>query len=119
LPPCPASPNCVSSDAEPDSGHFAEPYRLLVEPAEGWSQLTDTMKALPRTTIVSGAKDYLYAECKSLIFHFVDDLEFHLRPDERLIAVRSASRLGYSDLGANRRRVEQIRDALREQGVID
>ena len=90
-----------------------------MEPTDGWSQLTDTVSALPRTTIVSESEDYLHAECKSLIFRFVDDLEFHLRPDEQLIAVRSASRLGYSDLGANRRRVEQIRNALREQGVID
>ncbi|MEZ5584986.1 MAG: DUF1499 domain-containing protein [Candidatus Competibacteraceae bacterium] len=77
------------------------------------------MKALPRTTVVSVTEDHLHAECKSLIFRFVDDLEFHLRPNERRIAVRSASRLGYSDLGANRRRVEQVREALRAQGIIE
>jgi len=119
LAPCPASPNCVSSDAAANSGHFIAPYQLQVEPAEAWLQLTSIMKAFPRTSIISMRDDYLHAECKSLIFRFVDDLEFHLRPAERQIAVRSASRLGYSDLGANRRRVEQVREALRAQGVIE
>jgi uncharacterized protein (DUF1499 family) len=110
---CPASPNCVSSDAAADDTHFIAPYRLQTQAAAGWSRLAKVVSSLPRTTVVSVTEDYLHAECKSLIFRFVDDLEFHLRPDESLIAVRSGSRLGYSDLGVNRRRVEQIRDALR------
>lgn len=116
--PCPASPNCVSSDAATDSGHFIEPYQLQVEPAEAWLQLTSIVKALPRTNVILVNDDYLHAESKSLIFRFVDDLEFHLRPADQQIAVRSASRLGYSDLGANRRRVEQMRENLQAQGVI-
>jgi uncharacterized protein (DUF1499 family) len=52
------------------------------------------------------------------VFGFVDDLELHLRPAEKLIAVRSAARLGHSDLGVNRKRVEGLRAVLRERGVI-
>ncbi|MEE4379980.1 MAG: DUF1499 domain-containing protein [Candidatus Competibacteraceae bacterium] len=115
---CPASPNCVSSDAAADASHFIEPYRLQVEPAEVWLQLTSIVKAMPRTSMIFVNDDYLHAESKSLIFRFVDDLEFHLRPAEFQIAVRSASRLGYSDLGANRRRVEQVRETLQAQGLI-
>lgn len=119
LAPCPASPNCVSSDAAADSSHFVEPYQLKSDPAEGWSQLVEVVKALPRTTVVTVTEDYLHAECKSLMLRFVDDLEFHWRSAEGRIAVRSASRLGYSDFSVNRRRVEQVRDALREQDVIE
>ena len=68
--------------------------------------------------IISLTDEYIHAECTSAVFGFVDDLELHLRPQEKLIAVRSAARLGYSDLGVNRKRVESLRAALRERGVI-
>jgi uncharacterized protein (DUF1499 family) len=119
LTPCPASPNCVASDAAADDAHFIAPYRLRLEPAQAWSQLTAVVAALPRTTVVTATEEYLHAECTSLLFRFVDDLELHLRPAARQIAVRSASRSGYSDFGVNRRRVERVRDALRARGVIE
>jgi uncharacterized protein (DUF1499 family) len=73
---------------------------------------------LPRTRIVTDAEGYLHAECRSALLGFVDDLELHLRPADAQIAVRSASRLGYSDMGVNRRRVEALRAALAARGVI-
>jgi uncharacterized protein (DUF1499 family) len=73
---------------------------------------------LPRTRIVKETEDYLHAECRSALFRFVDDLELQLRPSESIIAVRSASRLGYSDLGVNRRRVEGLRESLTRLGVL-
>jgi uncharacterized protein (DUF1499 family) len=73
---------------------------------------------LPRTTIIIETDDYLHAECSSAFFGFVDDLELHSRPTEKSIAVRSAARLGHSDLGVNRKRVENLRALLRQQGVI-
>jgi uncharacterized protein (DUF1499 family) len=62
--------------------------------------------------------DYLHAECRSALFRFVDDLEIQLRPGEGIAAVRSASRVGYSDLGVNRKRVESLRAELAEAGVV-
>jgi len=62
--------------------------------------------------------DYLHAECSSAFFGFVDDLELHLRPGQGTIAVRSAARLGHSDFGVNRKRVEKLRSLLTQQGVI-
>lgn len=116
LPPCPASPNCVGSDAT-DAAHRVEPYRLRVSPAEGWRTLFEVVAALPRTTVVTNTDDYLHVESRSALFGFVDDVEFQLRPADNTIAVRSASRLGYWDLGVNRRRVEQIRERLRARGI--
>lgn len=117
LPPCPASPNCVSSDAT-DKAHRVEPYRLLVAPRQGWQALLEVLAALPRTTVATKTDGYLHAESHSAIFGFVDDVEFQLRPAGKIIAVRSASRMGYWDLGVNRRRVEQIRELLRARGVV-
>jgi uncharacterized protein (DUF1499 family) len=73
---------------------------------------------LPRTVITVQTADLLQAECSSALFGFVDDLELQLRGSEGRIAVRSASRVGYGDLGTNRRRVEQLRTLLVQQGVI-
>jgi len=64
---------------------------------------------MDRTVIVTENDTYLHVECKSAMMGFVDDVEFYF-PQEKVIHVRSASRLGYSDLGVNRKRVEQLRE---------
>lgn len=115
--PCPSSPNCVSSEAD-DSGHAVDPMRLLVGPEQAWEALGRVVAGMPRTVVVERSGDYLHAEVTSRLFRFVDDLEFVLQSDKGTIGVRSASRVGYSDLGVNRRRVEEIRRRLRELGVI-
>jgi uncharacterized protein (DUF1499 family) len=76
---------------------------------EAWPAVRGSVENLPRTRIVAVTSDYLHAECASAVFGFVDDLELHLRRAEGVIAVRSASRLGHSDLGVNRRRIENLR----------
>jgi uncharacterized protein (DUF1499 family) len=115
LRPCPASPNCVSSDAA--DVYHAIPAIAFRGPAEkAWQTAKDALLALPRTRLVNDNGLKLHAECKSAIFGFVDDVEFELRADRGIIAVRSASRTGYSDFGVNRRRIEAIRAALRAPG---
>jgi uncharacterized protein (DUF1499 family) len=118
LAPCPSSPNCVSSDAQ-DEDHYTAPYRLRIEPVKAWQILQDIVISLPRTRIDQVTEEYLHAEARSRIFRFVDDIEFHLRPDQKIIAVRSASRIGYSDLGVNRKRVDRIRELLRSREVLE
>jgi uncharacterized protein (DUF1499 family) len=118
LSPCPSSSNCVSSDAR-DKSHRIDALQLAADPAKVWTALKEILAVRPRTRIVTVTDDYLHAEEKSRIFGFVDDIEFHLRPTEQLIAVRSASRVGYSDLGVNRKRVESIRRRLQELGFLD
>jgi uncharacterized protein (DUF1499 family) len=62
--------------------------------------------------IVEESGGYMHAEATSRVFRFVDDVEFLMRPDGQLVDVRSASRVGYSDFGVNRRRIERIRQEL-------
>ncbi len=118
LSPCPSSPNCVSSAAT-DAGHRVEPMALRAPGADAWSAVKRAVAAMPRTRIVDQRPGYLRAEATSLLFRFVDDLELALAEDGRRLDVRSASRVGYSDLGANRKRVEALRTALRAAGVVD
>ena len=116
---CPSTPNCVSSDAE-GHAHKVLPLQLstIVTAGEAWQAVREFVSTLPRTRIINETDHYLHAECRSAMFGFVDDLELQLRPIEGVIAVRSAARLGYSDLGVNRRRVERLRRRLIARGVV-
>jgi len=105
---CPKSPNCVSSQAG-DHEHAIAPLVYSDSRAEAYTRLKKVLGEMKRTTIVAEKEDYLHAEAKSLIFRFVDDVEFYFPATEKLIHVRSASRVGHSDLGVNRKRVEEIR----------
>ena len=115
---CSSSPNCVSSDAA-DAKHHIEPFQLPGAQDEVWRRMLTLVAALPRTEIITAENNYLHAECRSAVFGFIDDLELHLRPEERIIAVRSAARLGYLDFGVNRKRVEKLRSEFLKLGMIE
>jgi len=121
LAPCPESPNCVSSDTSDatDKEHFVKPYRLKAAPAQAWQGLQNVVAAQERVTLISVDDTYLHVEFRSAIFRFVDDTEFQLRASEGIIAVRSASRTGYGDMGVNRKRIETIREAMRARQLIE
>ncbi len=110
---CPSSPNCVSSQAT-DPKQAIAPLVYTESRAEALARLKRVLGSMKRTTIVTERADYLHAEAKSLIFRFVDDVEFYLPENQKMIHVRSASRVGYSDLGMNRKRVEEIRKRFNE-----
>jgi uncharacterized protein (DUF1499 family) len=116
LAPCPDKPNCVSSLAT-DDDHRIEPFALAGDPAAAWTALRAAVAAMPRTKIVEERPAYLRAECTSRIFHFVDDLELAEGASGR-VDVRSASRVGYGDMGVNRERVESLRKAATEAGAV-
>ena len=73
-------------------------------------RLKAIVDAMPRTRVIDSRGDYLYAEFSTPLMGFVDDVEFYC--DGKVIHVRSASRLGYSDLGVNCKRIEAIREAF-------
>ncbi len=107
LTPCPDKPNCVSTQAERDEQRI-EPLPLRQKPSEAMRELREMIQGMPRSKIVSEEADYLHAEFTSLLFRFVDDLELWIDEANQLIHARSASRVGYSDLGSNRKRVESL-----------
>jgi uncharacterized protein (DUF1499 family) len=102
--------NAVSSTAVPP--HQIAPLSTGGDAAADFSRLVAIVAANPLARIVEQRNDYLYAEYRTRWLGFVDDVEFLLIPAQRLIHVRSASRLGYSDLGVNRARIEALRSAL-------
>ncbi len=111
LPPCPSSPNCVSTQAQ-DEGHAIAPFRYRKSRAEAKEALKDIVRTMPRTRLVEEDESYLHYEFTSLLLRFVDDVEFLLDDENKTIHFRSASRTGYGDLGVNRKRMEEIRSLL-------
>jgi uncharacterized protein (DUF1499 family) len=103
---CPGSPNCVNSQSQNSE------FKIAPLPAMAIADLRKVIEGMERTTIVEQTDNYLYAEFKSKLMGYVDDVEFYLDPNENVIHVRSASRLGKSDLGVNRTRIEEIRAKL-------
>lgn len=113
LVPCPNTPNCVCSQSS-DAQHSIEPLTYNSNAVEAMADIKTAIQAMERTKVITEAKNYLYAEFTSAIMGFVDDVEFHLDENSKVIHVRSASRLGKSDLGVNRKRIETIRTKLQE-----
>jgi len=108
----PDSPNCVSSQApESDKEHYIAPLSLAGSGSEAIAKLKATVQAMDGTEIIEETGDYLYAEFTTKLMGYVDDVEFYA-DGSGTVQVRSASRLGKSDLGLNRKRVEEIRGAI-------
>ena len=105
---CPKTPNCVVSQAADDE-HGITPLSYASEPAIAMTHLVAVIKDMPNSAIIEQTDDYLYAEFTSRLMGFVDDVEFSIDPSKQAIQVRSAARLGESDLGVNRKRIEAIR----------
>lgn len=105
---CPDKPNCVCTQAT-TAPHAIDPLRYQGTAADAMRRLRSIVESQAGATIVTQEENYLHAEFQSKLFRFVDDVEFLIAEDDGLIHFRSASRIGHSDLGANRQRMEAIR----------
>ena len=118
LAPCPASPNCVSSQAGAENQRV-EVLRYNEDRAQAQVRLLRVLKGMERVTVIRADATYVHVEFRSAFFGFVDDVEFHFDPPG-VIQVRSASRVGYSDFGVNRARVAAIRERfIAQPGVLE
>jgi len=110
---CPGTPNCVNSQSpDSDAEHYIAPLSFDGSAPEAIARLKEVITNLPRTEIIQQTENYLYAEFTTPIMGYVDDVEFFADEATGTMHVRSASRLGQSDLGLNRKRVEEIRAAF-------
>lgn len=114
LAPCPETANCVSSQAT-DKEHHVDPIQATGHEDTVIIRLRDAIESMFGSKIITIDETYIRAEFTSRIFRFVDDLECFYDKANGRIEVRSASRIGYSDLGANRQRVEDLRAKFTEQ----
>jgi uncharacterized protein (DUF1499 family) len=101
---------------ESDRAHFILPLRFSGSAENAWRRLCEIVAMHPQARIVERRDSYLHAEFRTAILRFMDDVEFLLDAQEGVIHVRSASRLGRSDFGVNRRRIERIRREFQSSG---
>lgn len=110
LAPCPQSPNCVSTQATDDL-HRIEPIAYQdLSTAQARDIILGIVNDMERASIITQRADYLHVEVRTMLWRFVDDVEFYFDEDAGFIHFRSAARLGYGDMGVNRKRMEQIRE---------
>jgi len=106
--PCPETPNCVSSlDG-------LTPFAYKSDRQSAREALLSVLESWPRASIVQATDEHIHVEFRSLVFSFIDDGEFYLPPDDKVIHYRSASRMGRSDLGVNGGRIDHIGSLLAE-----
>ena len=108
LAPCSESPNCVSSQSDAER-HFVEPFSYKDSLEQTRKAIIAVIQSMKRSTIVITKEHYVRAEFRSAVFRFVDDVECYFDNAAKIVHVRSASRVGYSDLGVNRKRIEEMR----------
>lgn len=105
-----STPNCVSSQADPADGeHYIAPIAFKGDTAAAMAAVRKAVEGMRDATVVRAEGGYLYAEYRTKLMRFVDDVEFVYDGKAGLIHVRSASRLGRRDFGVNRARVESLR----------
>lgn len=110
LAPCRRTPNCVSSQADPaDAVHYIAPIAFKGDAVAAIAAARKAVASMRRATVIREAPGYLYAEFRSKLIGFVDDVEFAFDGAAGLLHVRSSSRIGRRDYGVNRARVESLR----------
>jgi uncharacterized protein (DUF1499 family) len=113
LPRCKRTPNCVSSQADAgDAEHFIAPIAFKGDALAAMAAARKAIEGMERSTVIRHEGNYLYAEFRSKLMRFVDDLELTCDEKAGVLHVRSASRLGRRDFGVNRARVEALRSRI-------
>lgn len=113
LTPCPSTPNCVCTNSE-DVRHQIEPLTWSGTAADAIAAIRRLLEQMPRVRLITQTDRYLHAEFATAVFRFIDDVEFYVDETAGVVHFRSASRVGYSDLGVNRRRMEGIRERFQQ-----
>ena len=108
LKPCPKSPNCVCTQDD-NSRKKVDPIRFTVDTKQAATKLERLIASYDYAMLVKQESNYYHYEFITKLGIFIDDVEFLIDPKAKLIHFRSASRIGYSDLGKNKRRMKKIK----------
>lgn len=109
---CPDSPNCISSFHPNDKDHYQDPIKGADKTQ--FTQIKNIIKSRENAKVIKEEENYIYAEFTSRLMKFVDDVEFSYDESDQEIHFRSASRIGKSDLGVNKKRVDSIIEELKK-----
>lgn len=114
LTPCPGSPNCVTTQSNhPSSKMEAIAYEGTL--ADNMTKLKNVIEQFSKTNIISEKENYLHVTFGTPIFNYIDDVEFYFDDANKLLHFRSASRIGYSDMGVNKKRMQKVTARFAQQ----
>lgn len=108
---CPSEPNCISTHST-RMDHLIVPFTYSKPLDEARAALKKEMERMPHATLKKEDGLYLHFECRSMVLRMVDDVEFIFDDENKTLQFRSSSRFGYSDWGANRKRMEDLRNKV-------
>jgi len=111
---CPGTPNCVSS-MDKRRNHYVAPINYTISNEDAFKRLIVVLNSMNKVTVLKQTPTYVYVVFRTPLMNFKDDVEFYLPSFSKIIHIRSASRIGFSDMGANRKRVELIRKRFNER----
>ena len=111
---CPTSPNCVSTQTQQEDKKM-DPIPFEQDPKEVMEIIKGIVESRPRTNLENESNNLLHYTFKSCLFGFIDDVEFLINAEQKLIHFRSASRTGYSDLGVNKNRMTELKKAIKNK----
>ncbi|MFB5663364.1 DUF1499 domain-containing protein [Alteribacillus sp. HJP-4] len=115
LPPCPSSPNCITSMCDPsDKKHYVEPILFRGEMEEAKQMIRQIIQENEQASLVRDDTDYIKSIFRTKLLRFIDDVDFYFG-QQGYVHLRSASRMGYFDLGQNRKRAQEIKNAFAEK----
>ncbi len=108
--PCSEKPHCRSSySAQKDEKHYIKPLRMIESKELAYKKIQGILSKYKSAKIIKMDPSYIHAEFTSSIFKFIDDIEFHFVWEKKMIHIKSSSRIGYWDLGSNKKRIEEIK----------
>ena len=117
LKPCPKAPRCAASQGAVDE-RLVAPLQLRDGSAETWQALIDLLSTWPRTEVVERSDTYAHAEIVSPWHFYTDDVELQRAQDSEQVSIRSTGRIGHYDFNVNRDRLEALRAAAQQSGLL-
>ncbi len=111
---CPETPNCFNTDIKDHAGHYISPIKIPAKTSNSLSILKDIVRNMGGIIQVEN-ESYFSAIFSSSVFGFVDDLEIRMDTKNNVIHIRSASRVGRSDMGVNKKRIMLIKEAYKRK----
>ncbi len=109
LMPCNGKWNCAITQTVDGQKPSTQPIYYTSSKKDARALLKKIILSFARVKIVSEADDYMHATFESGFWHFIDDVEFYLPNNAKVIQMRSASRKGKYDFGVNKRRLKKIK----------
>lgn len=110
----PSKPNAVSTQTNQVDKQI-QPLALKETLKQSKDAIKEALKSYGGIEIKEETENYIYAIATTDKMKYRDDIEIYFDEANKVIQYRSASRVGYSDMGLNKLRYEKISEHYNKQ----